>query len=100
MKRGSFAASKEQREKVQGRTCLECGTQPCDPAHLTARSQGGCGDPLCVVPLCRECHTLFDNGMLDLEPVLALRHLAPERSHMAGHLTFEQCRRRLRGAVG
>lgn len=92
-------ASPEQRAKVAGRVCASCGdpSQKCDPAHLTQRSQGGCDHPDCVVPLCRGCHRLFDEGALDLESVLALPNFAAERSHMAGHASFAVCVRRLRG---
>lgn len=90
-------ASVEQREKVRDRRCVSCGSSPCDPAHLCARSMGGCDSADCVLPLCRECHRQFDLDGLDLEPVLALREFSVERAHMAGHLSLEQCRRRLRG---
>ena len=90
-------ASPEQREKVRDRVCVECASSPCDPAHLTPRSLGGCDHPDCVVPLCRDCHRAFDLHELDLEPVLALRQMAPERSHMAGHMSLQECIRRLRG---
>lgn len=97
MRKGSFAASKEQQEKVQERECIVCCHGPCDPAHLTSRAQGGCDSELCVLPMCRSCHQMFDRGVLDIESVLALRQFSPERAHMASHLSFEQCRRRLRG---
>lgn len=41
-----------------------------DPAHLWDRSRGGCDHPLCVVPLCRACHRLFDDHALDILPPL------------------------------
>lgn len=90
-------ASFAQRLKVRDAACANCGHQGCDPAHLTARGQGGCDDPACVIGLCRSCHTRFDRGDLDLEPVIALRKFSEERSHMAHHLSFAQCIRRLRG---
>ena len=90
-------ASPGQRAKVKGRVCVNCAGGPCDPAHLASRAHGGCDHPDCVIPLCRRCHRDFDEGRVDLEPVLALRQFAAERSHMAFHLTFEQCRKRLRG---
>jgi hypothetical protein len=50
----SLAATDSQRLAVAGRPCIVCGaTTGVDPAHLIPRSLGGCGDPLCVVPLCR-----------------------------------------------
>ncbi len=50
----SMAATESQRAAVAGRPCIVCGAEHgVDPAHLIPRSLGGCGDPLCVVPLCR-----------------------------------------------
>ena len=52
----SMAASERQRAAVAGRRCIVCAAEArIDPAHLIPRSLGGCGDPLCVVPLCRLC---------------------------------------------
>lgn len=90
-------ASREQRLKVKDAQCLNCGHPGCDPAHLTSRAQGGCDSPLCVVPLCRSCHRGFDDGLIDLEPILALREHRLERGHMAEHLSLRQCIRRLNG---
>lgn len=90
-------ASFEQRLKVRHELCVNCGGLNCDPAHLTSRAQGGCDSRLCVIPLCRNCHRAFDNGALDLEPILALRQFAEERAHMAGHMSFQQCIQRLKG---
>lgn len=93
-----FAASPEQREKVKGRVCVYCaGGPPCDPAHLASRGAGGCDHPDCVLALCRLCHRQFDEGYLDLEPVLALPDYAAERAHMAWHMSFARCIKRLRG---
>lgn len=98
MKRGPISpASPEQREAVRGRVCVNCGSAGCDPAHLTSRAQGGCDDALCVIALCRVCHPGFDEGRVDLSPVLALREFAAERSHMAGHMPLIQCLQRLSG---
>lgn len=93
-------ASPEQREKCRGRVCVNCADPgPCDPAHLTPRSLGGCDHPDCVLPLCRGCHSLLDlnDPAIDLTPVLALPEFAAERSHMAGHMSFHACIRRLGG---
>lgn len=91
-RRGVSPASDEQRRKVRDRCCVNCGgIAPCDPAHLCPRSLGGCDDADCVIPLCRSCHREFDEGMIDLEPVLALRQFAAERAHMALHLSYRQC---------
>ena len=90
-------ASPEQRRKVLDTLCVNCGFPGCDPAHLTSRAQGGCDHPDCVVPLCRNCHRAFDNGAIDLEPILALREYRAEASHMASHNSLRACLRRLNG---
>jgi hypothetical protein len=68
----SLVATERQRLAVAGRPCIVCGaTTAVDPAHLITRSLGGCGDPLCIVPLCRcPCHRAYDSGELDLLPYL------------------------------
>ena len=67
-----------------------------DPAHLIPRSLGGCGDPLCVVPLCRRCHRAYDRGELDLLP-----HLEPawraQLAHAVGHVGLIGALRRIGG---
>jgi hypothetical protein len=82
----SMAASERQRDAVAGRRCIVCAAEArIDPAHLVPRSLGGCGDALCVVPLCRRCHRAYDRGELDLLP-----HLEPawraQLAHAVGHL--------------
>ena len=73
----SMAATDSQRAAVAGRPCIVCGaTHGVDPAHLIPRSLGGCGDPLCVVPLCRR-----------VPPRLRLRRARPAavpRARVAG----------------
>lgn len=86
-----FAASPAQREKVKGLVCVNCGRArgeylAIDSAHLTARGMGGCGDPRCVIPLCREgggkgCHRLFDEGKLDILSLLVERGYFAEMAH-------------------
>jgi hypothetical protein len=67
----SMAASERQRAAVVGRRCIVCAAETrIDPAHVIPRSLGGCGDLLCVVPLCRRCHRTYDRGGLDLLPYL------------------------------
>ena len=90
-------ASLEQRIKVRDQACVNCGNHDCDPAHLTSRAQGGCDSEDCCIPLCRNCHRAFDNGALDLEPLIALPQFSKERSHMASHMSFARCIQRLRG---
>ena len=53
--------------------------------HLVPRSLGGCGDPLCVVPLCRGCHRAYDRGELDLLPYLEPGWRA-QLAHAVAHL--------------
>jgi hypothetical protein len=99
-RRAISPASPEQRYKVDGRVCVCCAKPgPCDPAHLTPRSLGGCDHPDCVIPLCRGCHRFFDEHALDLESVLALPDFAAERSHMASHMSFARCIQRLSGGL-
>jgi hypothetical protein len=101
MKYGTgFAASKAQRAKVRHETCAMCGIGTnCDPAHLTARAQGGCDDPDCVIALCRPCHRAFDERGLSLESLLAMPRYAAERAHMASHMSFARCIQRLNPSV-
>lgn len=91
------AASAPQRVKVGGRRCLACNRATrIDPAHVVARSLGGCDDALCVVALCRDCHRRYDRGELDLVP-----HLEPdlraEAAHAVEHLGLAGALRRLSG---
>lgn len=83
-----FAASPAQRAKVAVQVCavIECGIEHCDPAHLAPRAMGrGCGDPACVIALCRHHHEQFDHGALDLLPHLAGRGFQVELAHMQSH---------------
>jgi 5-methylcytosine-specific restriction endonuclease McrA len=93
----SMAASGRQRAAVAGRRCIVCGTdRRIDPAHLIPRSLGGCGEPQCVVPLCRQCHRAYDRGELDLLP-----HLEPawrsQLAHAVGHYGLIGALRRISG---
>jgi hypothetical protein len=59
----------EQRGAVRGRHCIACNRNDrVDAVHLIPRALG-CGDRLCVVPLCRTCHRAYDEGRLDLLPI-------------------------------
>ena len=69
-----------------------------DPAHLIPRSLGGCGDPLCVVPLCRRCHRAYDRGELDLLPYLEPAWRA-QLAHAVGHVGLIGALRRISGAA-
>lgn len=90
-------ATDQQRAAVAGRICIVCGADArIDPAHLIPRSLGGCGERLCVVPLCRYCHRAYDRGELDLLPYLELAwrvHLA----HAVGHVGLIGALRRITG---
>jgi hypothetical protein len=94
----SLAATDRQRLAVAGWPCIVCGaTHGIDPAHLIPRSLGGCGDPLCVVPLCRRpCHRAYDSGELDL-----LAHLEPawraQLAHAVGHVGLIGALRQISG---
>jgi hypothetical protein len=98
--RAGFAAASpaQKRKVVEHPFCIACGIQAStyvaiDPAHLTKRQHGGCDHELCVVPLCRgpqsnHCHRRWDEGDLDLLPVLTARWPAQreEVQHMLEHL--------------
>jgi hypothetical protein len=93
----ALVATDAQRAAVAGRPCLVCGgTSRIDPAHLIPRSLGGCGHPLCTVPLCRVCHRAYDTGRLDLLP-----HLEPafrvQLAHAVGHVGLIGALRRIGG---
>lgn len=86
LKRGrGLRASERQRVKVAGHLCLVCGVAGCDPAHVIPRSLGGCDDPLCVVPLCRDHHRAYDTGRLNLLALLTVRRPL-ELEHAIQHL--------------
>ncbi len=94
----SMAATHAQRAAVAGRRCIICGTdRRIDPAHLIPRSLGGCGDPLCVVPLCRAHHRAYDRGELDLLPYLEPAWRA-QLAHAVGHVGLIAALRRITGS--
>jgi hypothetical protein len=96
----SMAASECQRAAVAGRSCIVCGTDMrIDPAHLIPRALGGCGDRLCVVPLCRRHHRAYDRGELDLLPYLEPAWRA-QLAHAVGHVGLIGAVRRISGAPG
>ena len=60
-----------QLKKSREGCCRACGARgTLDAAHVVARSLGGDDSELATVPLCRGCHTAFDEHALDLLPVL------------------------------
>jgi hypothetical protein len=95
-----MAATESQRAAVAGRPCIVCGaTHRIDPAHLIPRSLGGCGDPTCVVPLCRSCHRAYDRGERDLLPYLEPAWRA-QLAHAVGHVGLIGALRRISGLNG
>lgn len=84
MKRTGMTASKAQREKVrdEGRCRICLVPSSLDPAHVTPTANGGCHDPLCVIPLCRADHRLYDGRALDVLPVLTRE----EQAHAVNHV--------------
>lgn len=90
LKKGrGFSASPAQRAKVKDMPCIATGFDSheaiVDPAHLTARAQGGCDDPLCVVPLVRVVHDSFDRRGFDLLPHLIADKRVAEMCHALEH---------------
>ncbi len=79
------AASPEQRRKVADAVSIVSAERGCDPAHVWPRGRGGCDHQLCVVPLTRTEHDLFDVGGLDLLPHLLAHGLVAELQHALGH---------------
>ncbi len=69
-----MATTPMQQAKVRGLACIVCAGEPRDPAHLLSRSvcPDGRDDVRAVIPLCRRCHTLYDDGRLSV-----LEHLEP-----------------------
>jgi hypothetical protein len=95
----SLGATDRQRAAVAGRPCIVCGAERgIDPAHVIPRSLGGCGDPLCVVPLCRTCHRAYDEGRLDLLPYLEPAWRA-QLAHAVGHIGLIRTLRRISGTI-
>ena len=93
----TMAATDRQRAAVAGRACIVCrSSRRVDPAHLIPRSLGGCGDALCVVPLCRSCHRDYDQGRLDLLPHLESAWRA-QVAHAVGHVGLIGALRRISG---
>ena len=93
--RAPFAASDAQRAKILGGACIVCEqTKGITPAHLAARSLGGCDHPDCVVPLCWMHHRAYDTGRLELLPYLEPRWRV-EVAHAVLHLGLVGAYRRL-----
>ena len=92
----SLAATDAQRAAVAGRPCIVRGGGRCDAAHLVPRGMGGCGHPLCVVPLDRKCRRAYDAGELDLLPYLESAFRA-QVAHVVGHAGLIGALRRITG---
>lgn len=87
-------ASKQQRLNIRELVCVVCGRDrhevQIDPAHVVSRALGGCDSADCVIPLCREHHSAYDDGTLDLSLHLTGTHvteLTHALEHMDGSLT-------------
>lgn len=83
-------ASTAQRAKTQEGCRVHgaaCGNA--DPCHVIPRSLGGCNDPACTAPLCRELHIAYDEGSFDLLPYLSL----DEQAHAVGHVGIARAMR-------
>ena len=79
----SLAATDAHRAAVAGRPCIVCGSEHrVDAAHVVPRALG-CGDALCVCPLCRRCHAAYDAGELDVLPYLEPAYRA-QLAHAVG----------------
>jgi hypothetical protein len=93
----SLAATDAQRAAVAGRPCIVCGSEHrVDAAHVIPRALG-CGDALCVCPLCRRCHAAYDAGELDLLPYLEPAYRA-QVAHAVGHVGLIGALRRISGS--
>lgn len=58
--------------------CRVCGREPVDAAHIVPRSLAPNGGEQQdnIVPLCRPCHRLYDEGFLSLEEYLTAAEAA------------------------
>lgn len=88
LKRGKgFAASPEQRKAVRGKPCVVCGQDgyeaQVDPAHVYPRRLAACECAEGVVPMCRACHSRYDDPtqVFDLLPHLVAGRYHPELVH-------------------
>jgi hypothetical protein len=88
-KRGKgFSTSPEQKKAKSGRACIVCGRDEAeatiDAAHVTPRRLAPhCDCPKGIVPLCRTCHSRYDdlNEPFDLLPALMANGLYEETVH-------------------
>jgi hypothetical protein len=67
-----------QKERVRDLACIRCGKHvgACHPAHVAPKAglpQEVADDVRAVVPLCFECHRLYDEGKIDLSGELEPR---------------------------
>ena len=55
---------------VKTLACVVCGTAPSDNAHIHGGKSGMArkGPYTDIIPLCRQCHTLYDEYKLKLDP--------------------------------
>jgi hypothetical protein len=92
VKRSGMTASEPQRDKVRTEgLCRNCYQPASDPAHCIPRANGGCNDPLCVIPLCRPCHNEYDQARtLDVLPLMT----RAEQAHAVSHVGLAAAYRR------
>lgn len=84
------------REKCEEEGCCRyCGRPNPDAAHIIPRSLGGGQSKESIVPLCRRCHTQYDEGQLDILGSLTLEEQV-EATRIVG---LETAYRRLTGYV-
>lgn len=97
VRKGISPASPAQRVKAKAAdVCRACGgprtaAVPLHPAHIVDRSLGGCDDQLCVWEGCPSCHRLYDDGDLDLLPVISKE----EQAHAVLHVGLIGALRRI-----
>jgi hypothetical protein len=77
-------ASPAQRAKIKDKLCIVCGKPASTPMHLWPRGQGGCDDPLCVLPACWECHRAYDQQQIELLGHI-VKHYRAEIAHAHLH---------------
>jgi hypothetical protein len=82
-----FAVHPDQRKRVEHLVCVVCGKDRFEAqihaAHVYPRRLQPCECPEGVVPLCANCHRLYDDpcGSFDLLPYLVTRHYHAESVH-------------------
>lgn len=81
------------RLKIEREPCRVCLSPFVDPAHIIPRSRvkpGPGEDARNIVPLCRVCHRAYDEGRLDILPVLTRE----EQAYVVGLVGLTEAYRR------